>query len=330
MPTPDAARHPRAAPGSVEFHQRYAESLDHLFNHLNFFGRGAVLFDAILRAGLDRPARCAAPAARLHRRRSAGRALNVLPRRPGTAARPGRRRPPAVGDRAGARLHRRRPQLPALAGRRRRGSLDALRRRTGFTDDQPPTALLYLLLRHALILGYCRLRPRAAPDGRLRRGRAARAAARARVRARRHRRRQQREPLGAAVQATPAIVGGAGTVAEHIAARPRHRDGDRARCASRSRRSSCSPTRRRRGSSARSPSTSTAAAYRFDAWLLGLVHLQLETMRDRRRGPTLEAASTSARTAGSRTSRPQPRELTPVQLPRRPRARCSAATSARR
>ena len=35
-----------------------------------------------------------------------------------------------------------------------RASLDALRLQDGFTDDHPPTALLYLLLRHALILGY--------------------------------------------------------------------------------------------------------------------------------------------------------------------------------
>lgn len=35
-----------------------------------------------------------------------------------------------------------------------RASFDALRRQAGFVDDKPPTALLYLFLRHALELGY--------------------------------------------------------------------------------------------------------------------------------------------------------------------------------
>ena len=33
-------------------------------------------------------------------------------------------------------------------------SLDALRQESGFTDNQTPQALLYLFLRHALLLGY--------------------------------------------------------------------------------------------------------------------------------------------------------------------------------
>ena len=45
-------------------------------------------------------------------------------------------------------------------------SLDALYAQEGFTDDKPPTALLYLLLRHALQLGYSRRQHPAARDRR--------------------------------------------------------------------------------------------------------------------------------------------------------------------
>ncbi len=41
-----------------------------------------------------------------------------------------------------------------MAHRCSRQSLDTLREETGFTDNQSPQALLYLFLRHALMLGY--------------------------------------------------------------------------------------------------------------------------------------------------------------------------------
>src|SRR5256885_14553441 len=43
-------------PSSVEFHQRYAESLQQLFNELNLSGLGGLLAEGLVAAGLERQA----------------------------------------------------------------------------------------------------------------------------------------------------------------------------------------------------------------------------------------------------------------------------------
>ena len=141
-------------PTSAEFQYRYAQSLEHLFNHLKLVGFGEALMVAIRRAQLDLPA------------------LDLLAR----LGHDGEQRP-AVLDKyflgrssplAGPLIDDRplseadpirdwttdgRNYLQWLADAART-SLDAVRLQNGFVDDAPPRALLYLLLRHALMLGY--------------------------------------------------------------------------------------------------------------------------------------------------------------------------------
>ena len=139
---------------SVEFHSRYARSLRHLYNHLNLVGAGAgfraelqdrdlaepgaELLEALGYEGTERPA------------------ILGLFFHGGQAILDG----PLVDDRPLSETqairewttdHRNYLQwlLDAAAT-----SLDALRLEDGFIDDRPPTALLYLLLRHALMQGY--------------------------------------------------------------------------------------------------------------------------------------------------------------------------------
>jgi hypothetical protein len=142
-------------PASVEFHFRYAESLDHVFNQAGLFGVGGVLFAAIAEAGLERPG---------------SDLLERLGRAPGGP-------PPEIlskyflgahggllGDVVDDRpLSETDPVRDWTTDGRNylewldataRTSLEALRRQSGFAGNRPPTALLYLLLRHALMLGY--------------------------------------------------------------------------------------------------------------------------------------------------------------------------------
>jgi hypothetical protein len=141
-------------PASVEFHHRYAESLGHLANLAGLFGFFEALLLAILRATLDEPA------LELLQR------LGVSdPRRPAIVdryflGRQGRLLGDVVDDRP---LSEAEPVRVWTDGgdnylrwleRAARDSLEALRRQQGFVDGRPPNALLYLLLRHALILGY--------------------------------------------------------------------------------------------------------------------------------------------------------------------------------
>lgn len=141
-------------PASVEFHYRYAESLDHLFNRLNLLGFGGILMALIL-------------SARYH---DAGLALlrrfgydgeeepDILSKY--FFAGQDRLTGPIVDDRPPSETE---PVRDYTADARNylewlldagRTSLEALRLQQGFLDDRAPNAVLYLLLRHALMLGY--------------------------------------------------------------------------------------------------------------------------------------------------------------------------------
>lgn len=141
-------------PSSAEFHYRYAQSLAHLFNLAGLFGLWQLLLTALLRAALDQPALDLLM--RLgdgEKRRPAildkyflgrqGRLLGaIVDDRPLSEADPVR-----VWTDDGANY------LTWLAGAASSG-LEELRQQQGFVEGRPPNVLLYLLLRHALLLGY--------------------------------------------------------------------------------------------------------------------------------------------------------------------------------
>lgn len=139
--------------GSVEWSQRYAESLQTVFNRLNLLGLGG-FFQALLLAA---------------QRSAAQQLLQRL-------GAPEKAKPPIL-DKVFAGRHSELTggvvdDKPLSEGEQIRvyteggqnyvqwlidaanTSLDALYKQEGFKDDKPPTALLYLLLRHALQLGY--------------------------------------------------------------------------------------------------------------------------------------------------------------------------------
>ncbi|HST39605.1 MAG TPA: hypothetical protein VLK58_08855, partial [Conexibacter sp.] len=142
-------------PASAEFHYRYAESLDHLANLAGLFGFYELLIQLLLRAALDQPAQALLEQLGLapNKQRPVildryflgrqGRLLgDIVDDRPLSEAEPVR----VWTDDGGNYLD--------WLGRAGRESLQALRRQEGFLDDRRPTALLYLMLRHALLLGY--------------------------------------------------------------------------------------------------------------------------------------------------------------------------------
>jgi hypothetical protein len=140
-------------PSSVEFHSRYAESLTELYNVVNLFGFGPDWWQAILALALEQAG--VALLARLGYAgteqpdilqhvfmNDAGQIANVVDDRP-------------LSETAGIRGYTTDGRnyvewLIAAAGQ----SLDALVAEDGFDKDVAPQALLYLYLRHALMLGY--------------------------------------------------------------------------------------------------------------------------------------------------------------------------------
>ena len=133
-------------PASVEFHQRYAESLEHLLQPREPRRRAGATWSTLLRRAASTPTR-----RELLERLGYGgeRSPAVL-----AALFHGRHRHAArrvVDDRplsetaAGPRLDRTTGATTcAWLADAARASLDALRLQDGFTDDRPPTALLYL------------------------------------------------------------------------------------------------------------------------------------------------------------------------------------------
>jgi hypothetical protein len=140
--------------GSVEWSQRYAESLKTVFNRLNLRGLGG-LFQAIL-LSIER----AAAIAKLES--LGGDGTEAVPPLLDKlfSGRHQELRGGVVDDRPLSERDALRAQTPGGANYLRwlidaaGTSIDALYAQDGFTNDAPPRALLYLLLRHALQLGY--------------------------------------------------------------------------------------------------------------------------------------------------------------------------------
>jgi hypothetical protein len=138
---------------SVEYHQRYAESLDDIYNRVNLRGAGATWLAAFQAAGwLDDGLTL------LRRLGYDGDATPDILERVFFGAQQ-RLQGPLIDDRP---LSETAPIRAYTADDRNyiewlvdaaRTSLDAVRREDGLEDDTP-NALLYLLLRHAVLLGY--------------------------------------------------------------------------------------------------------------------------------------------------------------------------------
>jgi len=140
-------------PSSVEYFSRNAESLAQLFNMLNLFALGPGWFTALTTLGLQAQA-----IALLQQLGYSGTALPDLLNHFFLTDNP--QINTIIDDRALSETtplrdytddHRNYIQWLVDAAST---SLDTLREETGFTGNQSPTALLYLCLRHALLLGY--------------------------------------------------------------------------------------------------------------------------------------------------------------------------------
>lgn len=141
-------------PASVEYHQRYSESVTDLYNRMNLGGFGGAFFAALIALGYRESG------TQLLRRLGydGDEVPDVLEQLFLKSAH--RLNGPAIDDRPLSETESVRAYTPAgknyiewLADAAR-SSLDSLRRQEGFTDGQAPKAILYLLLRHALMLGY--------------------------------------------------------------------------------------------------------------------------------------------------------------------------------
>jgi hypothetical protein len=138
--------------GSVEWAERYAESLQTVFNRLNLMGFGGMI-QAIILAAVR-----AAAAAKLQQLGGGTAAPFILGEL--FSGRHQELRGGVVDDRPLSEQDRIRVYTTGGANYIQwlidaaNESLEALYRQAGFVNDTPPTALLYLLLRHALQLGY--------------------------------------------------------------------------------------------------------------------------------------------------------------------------------
>jgi hypothetical protein len=140
-------------PSSAEYYSREAESLTELFNTLNFWGLGPDFFTALAALRLDDAA--AALLARLGYSgeqapdmlshfffTDANRLTTIIDDRP-------------LSEHAAIRAYTdtNKNYIEWLRDAAT-DSLDAVVAEAGFTDDKSPTALLYLYLRHTIMLGY--------------------------------------------------------------------------------------------------------------------------------------------------------------------------------
>jgi hypothetical protein len=141
-------------PNSSEFYQRYARSVEEVYNRENLGGHGPQVLPALDALGLPQPIR--ALLARLGhtgpgdpdllRRLFAGTQHPLLG--PLVDDRPLSETTPVHPTTTDGRNYLR--WLADLAG----ANLEPIRLEAGFAGDRPPAALLYLLLRHAVLLGW--------------------------------------------------------------------------------------------------------------------------------------------------------------------------------
>ncbi|MFC9293793.1 hypothetical protein ACFTWH_07035 [Streptomyces sp. NPDC057011] len=141
-------------PSSAEFHQRYAQSVDDLFNRENLGGQGHLVVSALESLRMAEPVR-----ALLTRLGAAGTDPDLLGRLFVDGQHP--LLGPLVDDRPPSETRPVRPYTTAPArnylqwlAEHAGTDLEALRQETGFEDDARPAALLYLLLRHAVLLAW--------------------------------------------------------------------------------------------------------------------------------------------------------------------------------
>ncbi|RKT09337.1 hypothetical protein BX285_6424 [Streptomyces sp. 1114.5] len=144
-------------PTSAEYHQRYAQSVEDIYNRENFSSNGPKVLPALEDLlGMPQPIR-----ALLHRLAPPGQPAvdPAIIRRLFTEE----QYPllgPLVDDQPLSESRKVRSYLPDgrnylqwLADNAAR-DLESVRLEKGFTDDRPPAAVLYLLLRHAVLLGW--------------------------------------------------------------------------------------------------------------------------------------------------------------------------------
>lgn len=141
-------------PASVEFHARYAQSLTQLYNHLNLIAAGHFLVDAL--HGDDSDAAARSLLERLGWDGAGDPSILQQYFHGGQDMLDGG----VVDDVA---LSETKPIREWTSDHRNylqwlidgaTTSLETLRLESGFVDDRPPRAILYLLLRHGLLLGY--------------------------------------------------------------------------------------------------------------------------------------------------------------------------------
>jgi hypothetical protein len=140
-------------PGSVEWSQRYADSFEMLFNRLNLMGIGGRIGAILLASQRE--------AARAKLQELSGGTSAALPLLDKVlASHHHELRGGVVDDRPLSEVDRIRAYTTGGANYVQwlidaaNESLDALYAQDEFVNDSPPSALLYLLLRHALQLGY--------------------------------------------------------------------------------------------------------------------------------------------------------------------------------
>ncbi|QDQ09593.1 hypothetical protein [Streptomyces spectabilis] len=144
-------------PTSTEYHQRYALSVEDIFNRENLGGLGSTVLPALDRLNMPGPLRTLL--ARLGYEGGTRARDPELLRRLFTDA-----QQPLLAPLIDARPLSETDPLPPCTDDRRSylrwladaagTDLDTIRLESGFADDSPPAALLYLLLRHSVLLGW--------------------------------------------------------------------------------------------------------------------------------------------------------------------------------
>lgn len=142
--------------GSVEYYQRYAESVDDIHNRLALWNLSDELIEALIAAGYIRPG--------MRLLEEFGYTGEVHPDilEKIFIEKPNKLDGSLIDDRPLSEIEPIRHYTPEPNPKNyiewlidaARTSLDTVRRQTGFKDNTPPRALLYLMLRHASILGY--------------------------------------------------------------------------------------------------------------------------------------------------------------------------------
>ena len=303
-------------PGSVEFSQRFAESIEQLYNRLNLEGLGSFLSSLIVaevrQSGTELLARLG------YTGDDPPDILNKL-----FLSRHHLLKGPVIDDKPlsesdGIRAYTadERNYLQWLIDAANT-SIDAVYAQGGFVDDKPPQALLYLLLRHALQLGYHDVSVRLHESAGLLDTEAARRAKRDEPFIHIREQAQTSESRYQLLyKPEPAITGSATVpVGEFIGSAISSLSSARYL-----REQVQALERLKNASTARLERAFTehidCCTYRLDAWLLGLVHLQLAAMRNLRDKDDIQPRKGIylGAYAWLEDVRPEDRVLTPLSL----------------